>query len=201
MLKRIIVLTFPVVLAWCGFALTARAAVVDTFSFTTSGWGISTLSGQFSGTVEPDGLIEQTDLTAFQATGFNGARGINLSGPGSLSFFSYNTAGGASSFDLIATVFNGITTTVCIGASATLSPTCNPQGTNPAPTRAVILVDSIPFDFTSDPPAVTLVSSVPVPEPGTWATTLLGFAILGFAGYRSRKSAGPIATRGLSSVL
>jgi PEP-CTERM motif len=42
--------------------------------------------------------------------------------------------------------------------------------------------DSATFDFTIAPTAV--------PEPATWATMLLGFAGLAFAGYRkSRKSA------------
>jgi hypothetical protein len=32
-----------------------------------------------------------------------------------------------------------------------------------------------------------------IPEPSTWAMLLLGFAGLGFAGYRSTRKAGPIA--------
>ena len=34
---------------------------------------------------------------------------------------------------------------------------------------------------------VTVTASAPVPEPSTWAMMLLGFAGIGFAGYRARK--------------
>jgi PEP-CTERM motif len=131
-----------------------------------------------------------TDLTAFQATGFS-AEPIAVSGAGNLSLFSYDTASGAGSLDLVATFSSSHITTVCIGASSTLSPTCNPQGSNPSSTRAVILTDLL--DSTSDAPTVTLVSGATVPEPSTWALTLLGFASLGFAGYRSRKRAAVVA--------
>ncbi len=44
-----------------------------------------------------------------------------------------------------------------------------------------------------DPGSVTVNVSAGVPEPSTWAMMLLGFAGLGFAGYRSRKSVAPAA--------
>jgi hypothetical protein len=41
-----------------------------------------------------------------------------------------------------------------------------------------------------DLPVVTLVSSVTsIPEPSTWVMMLLGFAGLGYVGYRSRQAA------------
>jgi hypothetical protein len=109
----------------------------------------------------------------------------NLSG---LSFFSYDTIGGASSLGLIATL-GGITG--CSGAPSVLSLACNPAGDNPASTRAdmVLVTQGIAFSTTPDLTTVTLVSSVNtgVPEPSTWATMLLGFVGLGFARRRQRR--------------
>lgn len=46
----------------------ARASTVDTFSFFQGGWGgDAVLAGSFTGTVEADGYIEQSDLSAFYA--------------------------------------------------------------------------------------------------------------------------------------
>ena len=47
------------------------------------------------------------------------------------------------------------------------------------------------YSTTPDLTGVTLVSSVNtnVPEPSTWAMMLLGFAGLGFAGYRKARGA------------
>ena len=58
----------------------AHAATIETFTFTQGGWAVATLNqvysigaadpgavltGSFTGTVEPSGLIELSDLTAF----------------------------------------------------------------------------------------------------------------------------------------
>ena len=73
-----------------GGAFPSRAATIDTFDFTQVGWvqvasfigGTVTgsvpdpggiLSGSFTGTVEPSGLIELGDLTSFSDTYFNSA--------------------------------------------------------------------------------------------------------------------------------
>jgi hypothetical protein len=161
----------------------ARAAVIDTFSFSNlSGWDTfdTEFSGSFTGTVEASGLIELSDLSAFHVSGL--FRGVTFL-PNSLSnltFFSYDTGAGASSLGFIAiTNF-----AVCTGAPSVLSLTCNPGGNHPASTLAAIVVNGF-VASTPDLTTVTLVSSV-VPEISTWAMMLLGFAGLGFAAYRRR---------------
>jgi hypothetical protein len=52
--------------------------------------------------------------------------------------------------------------------------------------------DDAPLAYLDHVFAVTGNSTSSIPEPSTWAMTLLGFAGLGFAGYRSRKAA-PLA--------
>ena len=73
--------------------------MVDTFSFSiSSGWTVpldTTIYGQFTGTVEPDGLIELGDLSSFQLNAYY--VGTQLLDPtvGNLLFFAYNTSSGA----------------------------------------------------------------------------------------------------------
>ncbi len=190
------------------------AATIDTFDFTQVGWvqvgglqggtvsgsvpdlgGI--LSGSFTGTVEPSGLIELGDLTSFSDTYFDSANpgGISLNSgdpPFKLSLFSYNTTGGASSLDIAGSV--GQFFAACVGAAVPLDAACSPnlQFFYPPGTNGVIVeLSSFPVYFTSVQPVITLVSSITtpaVPEPSTTSmlmTFLAGW--LGFAGWAARR--------------
>ena len=179
--KRTVLIASSMFLALAGL-VPARAAVIDTFSFSNlSGWDTfdTEFSGSFTGTVEASGLIELSDLSAFHVSGL--FRGVNFS-PNSLSnltFFSYDTGAGASSLGFIAITNFAVRT----GAPSVLSLTCNPGGNNPVSALAAIVFVDVQVGSTPDLTTVTLVSSV-VPETSTWAMMLLGFAALGYAGYR-----------------
>src|SRR6185437_11377030 len=85
-------------IALTGLAPRAHAAVVDTFSFSNVGdWSrVDTgfVSGQFAGTVEPNGFIELADLSAFSVEGFLIGRPVLLiDDKAKLQFFSYDTKG------------------------------------------------------------------------------------------------------------
>jgi len=72
MSNRLIVLGSSAFFALAGLATAASAAVIDTFSFSNlSGWNgpINGFSGSFTGSVEANGRIELTDLSAFQILG------------------------------------------------------------------------------------------------------------------------------------
>lgn len=196
-----------------GGAASAQAAVIDTFDFTQAGWvfdaGIhdgvlvpdvpdpgGILTGSFSGTVEPSGLIELGDLTAFSVaysdTGFPAGH-VSLA-LGDLKLFSYNTLGGPSSLDIDA----GSGNRTCVGAAVPFSSDCTfgfafayPPGIN----GAVFEVPSfftIPNFITAQQPAITLVSSVTttphIPEPSSislFASFIAG--MLGLAGWATRR--------------
>jgi hypothetical protein len=164
----------------------AAAKTVDTFDFTdSSDWfeisaGVAvpadiTVTGSFTGTVEADSHIEQADLANFFVSGLIDFTKVDLI------LFSYDTIGGASSLDIIAQA--SLNTYMCVGASATLSMTCNPLGENPFNARAVFAVGSSgAFAYTTDFPKITLVSTITsIPEPSTWAMLAVGFAAIGLA--------------------
>lgn len=185
-MKNIVALGLVTLIASAGLDHSASAAVTETFSFSNgpAGWfsgnGISRINGQFTGTVEPSGLIELTDLTNISITVIPTT--LHGAGLGDLSFFSYDTLGGASSLAMI--VSDGATT-ACVGAPATLSPVCNPSAQPlPPQTKAIIIVDGSFFDSSPNFSTITLVATA-APEPPVWAMLLLGFAGLGLAS-RSR---------------
>jgi len=154
----------------------ANAAVIDTYDFTQGGYimpgdvGSGVLNGSFAGTVEASGFIELADLSsinvAFTFSLLDGPMTLSASGPAS--FFSFDTAGGSSTLDFVTVVGFG---PGCVGAAAAFGlGGCGPGSVNGFVAQWV----------TGNVPLVTLVSSVAVvPEPSTWAMTLLGFA-----GYR-----------------
>jgi PEP-CTERM motif len=189
MSKRIFALVTSSCLASVAIAPTASSAIVDTFSFSiSSGWSVplaTTIFGQFTGTVEPDGLIELGDLSSFQLTANFVGQQLLSPGVGNLLFFTYNTGGLASSLGIID---QGPTTTACAGAPSDLAPSCNPAGQNPIADAVMVFLGTV-IDTTPDAPVITLISSKnTVPEPSTWVTMLLGFAGLGIAGWRRRRS-------------
>jgi hypothetical protein len=191
MSKRLIALGSSTFLALAGIASAARATVVDTFSFSNlTGWSVfdTHFSGTFTGALESDGLIELSDLSAFHIFGFFSGDTFGGNSVSNLTFFSYDTQGGASSLGFIASLPSLI---VCAGAPSVLSPTCtSPGGSNPGSTLASIVFGPTEVGVTPDLTDVTLVSSVTTPETSTWTMMVLGFAGLGCAGYfASRKAA------------
>jgi hypothetical protein len=79
------------------------AVTLDTFNFTQGGYQSGgTLTGTFTGIVEPSGLIEAKDLTNFFAVFTPGPFEYELIVPlpsGGGPFFSYDVNGGNSSLD------------------------------------------------------------------------------------------------------
>lgn len=165
----------------------ARADTIDTFTFTEGNWsgyrlvaGVGspqlgdTLTGSFTGVVEPSGFIEQKDLTAFNVDfSDNGGVVANL-GLGDLTLFEYDINGGVSSLDFAGTL--GAVHNVCVGAATSLDANCTLdfEVAYPAGTVGVVEIASLP-DFVSPAfPAITLESSLtplmPIPAPAPLAT-------------------------------
>jgi hypothetical protein len=188
---------------------TAQAATVNTYSFTQGGWYSpfpvdATLNGTFTGIVGSTGIMSLADLSAFSAsltiTTVGGISDVIPQDLTELGLFSFTTWGGASTlfFTPITITAPGATSGTCVGAAATLSPVCNPEGGNPFGTLGDYVEHGSPVLFTSAAPVVTLVSSVTtsdtptgVPEPAAWAMMILG---LGAAGVALRRGRRPLST-------
>ena len=182
----------------------AGAATIDTFSFTQSNWVGSfsegglihtsgpvaggLLSGAFTGTVEPGGLIRLADLSAFSDIFTDTAApmgvattGMNL---GSLTTFSYLTAGGPSTLDIAGTAGNGGN---CVGGAVPFSPVCTANFVFAYPPgifgAVFIILDPVPIAVALDQPIITLVSSVTtVPEPSSLSLLAAFAGLFGIAG-------------------
>jgi hypothetical protein len=181
---------------------TAQAATVNTYSFTQGGWYSpfpvgATLSGTFTGTVGSTGIMSLADLSAFSAsltiTSLDGIVDVMQQDLTELGLFSFTPLGGATTL-LFTPITAPGTSGTCVGAAATLSPVCNPQGVNPLGTFGDYIVEGTPVLFTSAAPVVTLVSSVTtsetpagVPEPAAWAMMILGLGAAGVALRRGRR--------------
>jgi hypothetical protein len=152
MLKRTLQTAFVVFPTLLAVNSTASAAT-ETFNFSyLTGWnGTDTsLTGSFTGTVEPDGLIERSDLTSFTATLITGTpppiiASIDLS---ELTEFSYDTTGGVSSLSYIASVPVSSPPPIywCAGAAAVLDAGCNPGGDNQRTCAPILLM--VPWCYT-----------------------------------------------------
>jgi hypothetical protein len=179
----------------------AGASTINTYSFTQDGWVFVptgnyqfSVQGTFTGLVEVNGLIAQSDLTSFQMTITEPLAPVVQS----LQFFSFDTNGDASTLDIInqREYVTGEVIETCIGAAATLSPICNPLGGNPTDTRGVARKVGFPYFFfyTAAAPNVRLQSSVTVPDPVTTIpepTTLilLGTGVIGLIATKRRRRA------------
>ncbi len=192
----------------------ARAATIDTFSFTQSNWLASfvkgsmvqtqgqvaggLLSGTFTGIVEPGGLIRLGDLSAFSDNFTDtlapmgvATTAMNL---GDLTAFSYLTAGGPSTLDIAGTLDNGGN---CVGGAVPFSPACtfNFGFTYPPGVFGAVFVagDTVPIAVALDQPVITLVSSVTtppaVPEPSEPALLIVFAGLFGVAGWIARHDA------------
>ncbi len=181
--------------------LPGRAAIVDTFSFqnfgpyTVSGSGIHFdnvgFMGQFTGTVEPDGNIDLGSLSAFHAdvffigSPFFFGDGYDL---GQLSVFDFDPAGGATTLEFVATRGSGHF--LCTGLAADFNPACADSAVTGLAAAIIYLAPTTAY--TAGFTTVRLVSSVvttpAAPEPSTWTMLALGFAAMGWAGYRRSRA-------------
>jgi hypothetical protein len=156
----------------------ADAITLDKFFYTYPQPGI--LFGTFTGTVEPDGFIQLADLTDIDVMSnifFGALTRANFS------LFSFNTTGGSSSLDFIASDPT-IPVLACAGASIALFAPCNAFGRDPTDATATVFTFEPLFIF--DIPTITLASSTPIPEPPTWAMLLAGVAGIALARIASR---------------
>ena len=172
MLKRTLQTAFVVFPTLLAVNSTASAAT-ETFNFSyLTGWnGTDTsLTGSFTGTVEPDGLIERSDLTSFTATLITGTpppiiASIDLS---ELTEFSYDTTGGG----VVAIVYR-VRSRIFTSADLLVrrrcgGPRCRLQSwrRQSANVRANLVNGSLVL-YTTDFPQITR-----VPEARTWAMLL-----------------------------
>jgi hypothetical protein len=176
-------------LAFCSVAGSARASVVDTYSFTQGGYsdpGVGsggTLSGTFTGTVEANGYIELADVQSISATLTVGYLMRFAYGPPE--FFSF-LPGSDSTLDLeTGTVLGGF---LCVGAVAAFAfDQCGGYGGvngifNVATTQelpALTLISSVVTPAPPVPMPQPAPSTTPVPEPETlvlFATAVAGLA-------------------------
>ena len=158
----------------------AHASIINTYNFTQSGWfdvvnPIPTvgnaepniiLSGSFTGTVEPSGVIALADLTAFTET-INAGTATFTQVLSQLSLFSFNTNGGASSLTIARNpVFE---VNLCAGAAVFLSANCTRNFTLNYPAGIFGVYEGLgnPFFVSENLPVITLQSSVTTQPTGT----------------------------------
>lgn len=154
----------------------AAASTINTYSFTQDGWVFApignyqySVQGTFTGLVEANGLITQSDLSSFQMTLTDPiAPAVQAT---TLQFFSFDTTADASTLDIVnrTQYVSSDLVETCVGAAATLSILCNPLGANPANARGISRNVALLYEYfyTTATPTVTLVSSVTVPDPVT----------------------------------
>lgn len=196
-------------------AVAARAATIDTFSFTQAGWAKAMftaagpigpgapdpggiLTGTFTGTAEPGGFIQLGDLTSFSDSYSDAANPTGLGGTAmnlaSLSAFSYLTMGGPSTLDIAGGRSGGN----CVGGALPFSNNCTADMLVvyvPGITGAVFQFFGSPNFVSTAQPVITLVSSVTtppagVPEPSSLSLLAAFIGLFGFAGCAHRRRRG-----------
>ena len=177
----------------------AHGATVDTFTFTQGGWAAATLNqvftpaaadpgavltGSFTGTVEPSGLIELSDLTAFSDV-FSDTlhpNGVQVQNLEITSLFSFNTAGGNSSLTIAGYYLD--TGQSCVGSAVAFDSNCTGYSDFAYAAGINGSLFSGPFFprlVTFEQPIVTLVSSVTT-SPTTVAAPELPSSVLFLSG-------------------
>jgi hypothetical protein len=172
----------------------AGGKTIDTYEFTQGGYTApgsltGVLSGAFTGTVEPDGVMDLTGLSSISLAFEFDAGGTSTGVAASL--FEFDMLLGPSGLNLIVPVTSGAPglRPICVGQVAEIGfDGCGPGGVR----GDFTLFPGVEFS-TQDLPVLTLVSSVNVPEPATWMTVLIGFASLGAVGFRRTGKSPPCA--------
>jgi hypothetical protein len=177
-----------------GLSATYTSGVTDFTSYT------STTVHTADGLAIPSGFTDSAGLPqtiTFQLSGPTSIDAIAIwavNDPGSITEFSLSGDGGA-----IAGVFNALPdngTGVDPAQDFLFAPQLTSQIT------MTVLNKGGGTDQFPGLGAVAFGSAVgsPIPEPSTWAMMLIGFAGLGFAGYRTRWAAHPFASRRMTSL-
>jgi hypothetical protein len=152
------------------------------------------LTGTFTGTVEADGTIQLTDLTAFQEVFATGGFVTGVVPLADLTLFSFNTNGGASSLDTAGSPANPIN--ICQGGAVPFDPQCTSNFTvfYPAGTFAVAEQNGTPVAIAESQPVVTLITSVTTNPPQVGATApeprlclITGLVLMGIGSVRRGK--------------
>jgi len=182
----------------------AHGSTINTYTFTQVGWFdlISPLptvgnpepnvilSGSFTGTLQADGVIGLSDLTAFTET-LNMGTAVLSQAKSQLTLFSFNTGGGASSLTIAGSpVFEA---NFCQGTAVFLTAACTLNfGINYRPgTFGVFEGLGDPMLVSEDLPQITLVSSVTTPPgvttPEPASLVLAGAVLVLLGAVRRRK--------------
>jgi hypothetical protein len=200
-IKRLVVPVFSVLISVVGLAAPAQAVPMVTYSWTTTSEGPAPSSATFEAPLSDvlNGVIPQSDNTDIQlfypGLTFDSAAtssiGFDFSAfvdPGTGAFIFHDVNQGLAVIAFAGTDINAATTFLSITVD-------NPN----------LMLNGVADEFnalnngSSDagfPTAGFWTASFPstaVPEPSTWTMMLLGFAGLGFAGYRRARARGALA--------
>jgi hypothetical protein len=185
-------------------ALSAQAAVVGTLSFGTSGNSV------VGDNIATGTVFTIEDLTAQPSVAGDNGTGVFANFVGSdIGPVTFNTAAGhGGSFSISNSVFGDFTSTSIIADVSKIGPHTYVDsiyilGTWTAGSGVSVTgPDAASLSFSLTQTNVGAISnsasfSVPpaegAPEPSTWAMMALGFAGLGFAGYRTKRNGAAIA--------
>jgi PEP-CTERM motif len=175
------------VLAAALLGVSAANATTVNFAYDLAGNPVAT--GSFSYATGMTGVLGFGDLTAFTVNMGGGGGTYTLADVGPLTdyvWFAYDTAANMFDTNTNACGFSGCGFQESLGA-------LNSSGTfgfffNPAPGAALDYNGGSIFTFDT-----IVLNSAAVPEPATWAMTLLGVGLIG-AGLRSRRKVGTALT-------
>ena len=170
----------------------AHAGPLETFSFTQGYPSLASVTGTFTGTVEPGGSIQLADLTAFSAT-------YSLTGPvtlantytlADLQLFSFipGANGPNSSLDIFASVAASPPGSLCVGAAAAFGQ-CGTGGNVAGMVHVRYAQNPFLFDQTTQFANVTFVpTQVVTSEPALLGVAGLILPLLGSWHGRGRRA-------------